>query len=156
MTDVPGRVQALLDDLVGSGLERGVQVAAYQAGQLVVDAWAGVADAATGRVVDGETLFTVFSATKGITATVIHLLADRGLELAPATGGGRASRFRAEPDGTWTGLDGYYTGEPLRLVRGPDGTVDHLDLGSFVLTREPYGPDAPLAARPDPEGWRAF
>ena len=65
-------------------------------------------------------------------------------------------RFRAEPDGTWTGLDGYYTGETLRLVRGPDGTVDHLDLGSFVFTREPYSPDAPLAARPDPEGWRAF
>ena len=36
------------------------------------------------------------------------------------------------------------------------GTVDHLDLGSFVFTREPYGPDAPPAARPDPEGWRAF
>ena len=61
----------------------------------------------------------------------------------PATGRGRASRFRAEPDGTWTGLDGYYTGETLRLVRGPDGTVDHLDLGSFVFTREPYGPGAP-------------
>jgi hypothetical protein len=92
----------------------------------------------------------------GPRAYVLRLLADRGLELGPAMGRGRASRFRAEPDGTWTGLDGYYTGEPLRLVRSPDGTVDHLDLGSFVLTREPYGPGAPLAARPDPEGWRAF
>ena len=78
------------------------------------------------------------------------------LELTPAAGRGRASRFRAEPDGTWTGLDGYYTGEALCLVRGADGTVDHLDLGSFVFTREPYEPEAPLAARPDPEGWRAF
>ena len=60
------------------------------------------------------------------------------------------------PDGTWTGLDGYYTGEVLRLVRGADGAVDHLDLGSFVFTRAPYGPGAPLAARPDPEGWRSF
>gem|GEM_PF-152444 len=92
----------------------------------------------------------------GPRAYVLRLVADRGLELGPATGRGRASRFRAEPDGTWTGLDGYYTGETLRLVRGPDGTVDHLDLGSFVFTREPYGPDAPLAARPDPQGWRAF
>jgi hypothetical protein len=41
-------------------------------------------------------------------------------------------------------------------VRGADGTVDHLDLGSFVFTREPYEPEAPQAARPDPEGWRAF
>ena len=71
-------------------------------------------------------------------------------------GRGRASRFRAEPDGTWTGLDGYYTGETLRLVRRADGTVDHLDLGSFVFTREPYEPGAPPAARPDPEGWRPF
>ena len=92
----------------------------------------------------------------GPRAYVLRLVADRGLELGPATGRGRTSRFRAEPDGTWTGLDGYYTGETLHLVRGPDGTVDHLDLGSFVFTREPYGPDAPLAARPDPEGWRAF
>ena len=76
---------------------------------------------------------------------------------ALARGGrGRASRFRAEPDGTWTGLDGYYAGETLLLVRGADNTVDHLDLGSFVFTREPYELEAPLAARPDPEGWRAF
>ena len=75
----------------------------------------------------------------GPRAYALRLRADRGLELGPATGRGRASRFRAEPDGTWTGLDGYYAGETLRLVRGSDGTVDHLDLGSFVFTREPYG-----------------
>ena len=85
---------------------------------------------------------------------VLRLLADRGVELAPVSASGRASRFRAEPDGTWTGLDGYYLGETLRVVRGPDDVVDHLDLGRFVFTREPYDPGAPLAARPDPEGWR--
>ena len=85
---------------------------------------------------------------------VLRLLADRGVELAPVSASGRASRFRAEPDGTWTGLDGYYLGETLRLVRGPDDVVDHLDLGTFVFTREPYDPGAPLAARPDPDGWR--
>ena len=87
---------------------------------------------------------------------LLRLLTDRGLELSPAAGRGRASCFRAEPDGTWTGLDGYYTGETLRLVRGAEGGVDHLDLGSFVFTREPYGLDAPLAAHPDPGGWRGF
>ena len=87
---------------------------------------------------------------------VLRLLADRGLELSPVAGRGRASRFRAEPDGTWTGLDGYYAGETLRLVRGANDTVDHLDVGSFVFTREPYDLYAPPAARPDPEGWRAF
>ena len=92
----------------------------------------------------------------GPRAYVLRLLADRGLELSPATGKGRASRFRAEPDGTWTGLDGYYAGETLRLMRGADDTIDHLDLGSFVFTRQPYEPGAPLAARPDPRGWQGF
>jgi CubicO group peptidase (beta-lactamase class C family) len=78
VTDVQARVQALLDDLVGRDVERGLQVAAYRNGELIVDAWAGVADATTGRAVDGETLFTVFSSTKGVTSTVIHLLAERG------------------------------------------------------------------------------
>jgi CubicO group peptidase (beta-lactamase class C family) len=86
---------------------------------------------------------------------VLRLHADRALALSPVAGSGRGSRFRAGPDGTWTGLDGYYAGETLRVMRGPDGAVDHLDLGTFVFTREPYDPDAPLAARPDPEGWRA-
>ena len=78
MADPQGRAQAILDDLVGRDVERGLQVAAYYRGELVVDAWAGVADSATGRPVDGDTLFTVFSCGKGITATVVHLLAERG------------------------------------------------------------------------------
>jgi CubicO group peptidase (beta-lactamase class C family) len=72
-------VQSLLDDLVSSGEELGLQVAAYHQGKLAIDAWAGFADARTGRKVDGDTLFTVFSTTKGITCTAIHILAERGL-----------------------------------------------------------------------------
>ncbi|NLG27288.1 MAG: beta-lactamase family protein [Chloroflexi bacterium] len=79
MPDVNAQVQAVLDDLVARGVERGLQVAAYRDGQLIVDAWAGVADAETGSPVDGETLFCVFSTSKGITATLIHMLAERGL-----------------------------------------------------------------------------
>jgi CubicO group peptidase (beta-lactamase class C family) len=79
MPDLNTQVQAVLDDLVARGVERGLQVAVYLDGQLVVDAWAGVADAETGRPVDGETLFCVFSTSKGITATLIHILAERGL-----------------------------------------------------------------------------
>jgi len=59
--------------------EIGVQVAAYVHGELVVDAWGGIADPDTGRPVDGETLFNVFSVTKGIVATALHLQAERGL-----------------------------------------------------------------------------
>jgi CubicO group peptidase (beta-lactamase class C family) len=92
----------------------------------------------------------------GPRAYALRLLAGRALELSPVGGRGRASRFRAEADGTWTGLDGYYLGETLRVIRGAGGAADHLDLGTFVFTRQPYDPGGPLAARPDPEGWQAF
>ena len=79
MADVNDRVREVLDDLIGSGVELGLQVAAYKDGALAVDAWAGLADEASGKPVDGDTLFTVFSTTKGIVATAMHLLAERGL-----------------------------------------------------------------------------
>lgn len=72
------RVQALLDQLTESGTERGLQVAAYLNGELVIDACSGLADAASARAVTGDTLFMAFSATKGVTATAIHLLAEAG------------------------------------------------------------------------------
>jgi CubicO group peptidase (beta-lactamase class C family) len=87
--------------------------------------------------------------------TVMRVLSADTLELRPADGLGRGSRFRAAGDGTWTGLDGYYTGETLRLVPAADDVAEHLDLGTFVFTREPYGPGSPLAAEPHADGWRA-
>lgn len=71
-------VQQLLKELVSSGQETGVQVAAYQDGQLVVDAVAGLADPATGRPMTGDTLIFVWSAGKGVAATVVHALVERG------------------------------------------------------------------------------
>jgi CubicO group peptidase (beta-lactamase class C family) len=71
-------IQNLLNSLVAEGKERGAQVAVYHDGKLIVDAWAGVADVRTGAPVDAETLFPVFSTTKGLEATVIHILAERG------------------------------------------------------------------------------
>jgi CubicO group peptidase (beta-lactamase class C family) len=78
ITSAVGQVQRYLDDLVRDGTEIGVQVAAYVDGELALDVWAGVADQTSGRPVDGQTLFTVFSATKGVAATAVHVLADRG------------------------------------------------------------------------------
>ncbi len=72
------RVKALLDEMVGDGREVGLQVAAYLGGQLVVDCWAGVAARDEGRAVDGDSLFTVFSTGKGVAATALHILAERG------------------------------------------------------------------------------
>ena len=65
----------------------------------------------------------------------------------------RTSRFSPAGDGTWTGLDGYYAGETLRVVRRPGGEVSHLDLASFVLTRTPYDPGADVPGGVDIAGW---
>lgn len=78
-TEAQRRVQAFLDDLVATGKSSGIQVAAYHCGTLIVDAWAGEADPATGRMVDGDTLFPVFSTSKGLAATVVHRLVERGV-----------------------------------------------------------------------------
>lgn len=72
-------VQRVLDDLVAKGREVGVQVAAYFKGEQIVDAWSGLANPATSRAVDGDTLFNVFSATKAVAATALHIQAERGL-----------------------------------------------------------------------------
>src|SRR5216684_3908290 len=78
MSDVQKRVQKAIDDLVDSGAERGVQVAVYRNGELVVDAVAGIADPATGRPVKSDTPFYNFSIVKGAAATLAHMLAERG------------------------------------------------------------------------------
>jgi CubicO group peptidase (beta-lactamase class C family) len=58
--------------------ERGVQVAAYLGDELIIDGWIGEADS-NGTAVTRSTLFPIFSVTKGLTATAIHLQAERGL-----------------------------------------------------------------------------
>ena len=69
-------------------------------------------------------------------------------------GQARGSRFALVAEDEWVGLDGYYTGEPLRLVRRPDGTASHLDLASFRFTRAPYDPDADVPGGVDDAGWQ--
>ncbi|MGW1373316.1 serine hydrolase domain-containing protein [Streptomyces sp. NPDC002446] len=90
----------------------------------------------------------------GANPHTLRLRAERGLELAPLSAMGRSSRFRAEEDGTWTGLDGYFAGETLTAVRDREGSVSHLDLGTFVFTRGPYEPAQSVPGGVDPEGWR--
>ncbi|MFD7404377.1 serine hydrolase domain-containing protein [Streptomyces sp. NPDC059866] len=92
----------------------------------------------------------------GTYAFALRLTGDGGVSLEPLSGNGRRSRFRANGDGTWTGLEGYYAGELLRTVRRPDGSVSHLDLGSFVFTRQPYDENAEVPGGVDPEGWRGI
>ncbi|MCV2458016.1 beta-lactamase family protein [Streptomyces sp. ICN988] len=92
----------------------------------------------------------------GTHAFALRLTPDGGVSLGPLSGQGRRSRFRANGDGSWTGLEGYYAGELLRAVRRPDGTVSHLDVGSFVFTRQPYEEGSGVPGGVDPEGWRGI
>ena len=87
---------------------------------------------------------------------------DRPLFLQPeprdlalgVPGEGRGARFRSVGDGSWVGLDGYYAGEPLRVVRDEAGSVSHLDLASFRYTRLPYDPERDIPGGVDDAGWR--
>lgn len=72
------RVEAALNEAART-TEVGIQVAAYLGDELIVDAFAGQADQDTGRLVDTDTLFFPFSVTKSVTATALHLQAERGL-----------------------------------------------------------------------------
>ncbi|WP_248965684.1 serine hydrolase domain-containing protein [Sphaerisporangium perillae] len=90
----------------------------------------------------------------GPAAYLLRLRSGRDLSLSPVSGPGRTSRFTAQDDGTWLGLDGYYAGETMRLVRRPDGSISHLDLNTFIFTREPYDPAAPVPGGVDESGWR--
>ena len=67
-------------------------------------------------------------------------------------GAGRGCRFKPAAGG-WTGLDGYYSGETLTVVRDGSDRVSHLDLGSFRFTRTPYDPSADIPGGVDPAGW---
>ena len=42
-------------------------------------------------------------------------------------------------------------GEELRVVLRDDGSVSHLDVGTFILTRQPYEPGAPIPGGHPPQ-----
>src|SRR3712207_9443909 len=79
MNDIQQQVQKAIDELVESGEERGLQVAVYRHGEFVVDAVAGVADPETGRPFASDTPVFSYSIGKGVAATVVHVLAEKGV-----------------------------------------------------------------------------
>lgn len=56
----------------------GGAVCVYHRGRPVVDLWGGWADREAGRPWERDTLQLVFSTTKGLSASCVHLLAERG------------------------------------------------------------------------------
>ncbi|MDR0358188.1 MAG: beta-lactamase family protein [bacterium] len=72
-------VQAVADELVASGAETGLQVAAIHEGRTVVDVVSGMSDAPTGAAVAVDTLFYAASTAKGVASTLAHVLVERGV-----------------------------------------------------------------------------
>lgn len=77
-TALTTKVRELLDRQIAEGRQVGVQVCAYRNGRRIVDTWAGTMGPDDPRPVAADTLFNSFSTTKGVAATALHILAERG------------------------------------------------------------------------------
>jgi len=64
---------------IEAGHEEAVHLVAFHRGQMVLNVWDGLADPSTGRPATEDTLYNVYSVTKAITATALHIQADKGL-----------------------------------------------------------------------------
>lgn len=70
------------------------------------------------------------------------------LALRPIGGSGGFT-FEASGDATFVGTSGYQNGETLRVVRRADGTLSHLDIGTFCYTRVAYDPSVDYPGKGD-------
>ncbi|EOY29153.1 ABC1 family protein [Theobroma cacao] len=77
-SDVEAKLRQLLVELGNNDKILGIQVCAYKDGEVIIDSAAGVLGRYDPRPVQPDTLFSVFSATKGITAGMLHWLVDNG------------------------------------------------------------------------------
>ncbi|KAK8954633.1 hypothetical protein KSP39_PZI002500 [Platanthera zijinensis] len=76
-SDVEDKLRQLLVE-IGNTKIVGLQVCAYKDGKVIIDTAAGVLGRYDPRPVQPDSLFPVFSATKGITAGMVHWLVDKG------------------------------------------------------------------------------
>ena len=76
-----GKLQQAMDlfhQQIADGVHPGAGLAVYRYGKLVLDVYGGAADANTGRPVDDETMFVLFSSTKPLAACCLYILKQRG------------------------------------------------------------------------------
>jgi D-alanyl-D-alanine carboxypeptidase len=60
--------------------------------------------------------------------------------------------FRLVAPGRLVGATGYFAGEPLHAVPRPGLGVGHLECATFIFTRRPYDPEAPIPGGTSPSG----
>ena len=71
------------------------------------------------------------------------VFAWEGEQVVVRRDGAERHRF-AVRQGRMVGVAGYHAGEELKVIRNADGTVNHLDVATFIHTRTPYDPAAPI------------
>ena len=71
-------VEQLFGEQIQKGLHYGAALAVYRHGKPVLDLHGGLADSASGRPVDRDTMFVLYSSTKPLTAACLHILWQRG------------------------------------------------------------------------------
>ncbi|CAA7023277.1 unnamed protein product [Microthlaspi erraticum] len=76
-SDVESKLRKLLVELGSIQKILGIQVCAYKDGKVIIDTAAGVLGRYDPRPVQPDSLFPVFSVTKGVTAGMIHWLVDQ-------------------------------------------------------------------------------
>ena len=78
MNTLTEKVNQLLNEQLLEKQNIGAQVSAYKDGEKILDTCAGTMGKHDYRAVTPDTLFLSFSTTKGVAATAIHMLVDRG------------------------------------------------------------------------------
>ena len=86
MTEIQGQVEPEfakvrdeLNEQFSNGKHIGAAICVFHRGRKVVDIWGGLADEDAGKQWQADTLALSYSTTKGLAATCLHVLADRGL-----------------------------------------------------------------------------
>uniref|UniRef100_A0A6M2ECR5 Uncharacterized protein n=1 Tax=Populus davidiana TaxID=266767 RepID=A0A6M2ECR5_9ROSI len=77
-SDVEAKLRQILIELGNDDKILGIQVCAYKDGEVIIDTAAGVLGRYDPRPVQPDSLFPVFSVTKGIAAGMLHWLVDNG------------------------------------------------------------------------------
>ena len=141
-------VAELFAKLIGAPGRGGGAFVVRDGERTLVDIWGGVADPRTGRRWERDTLGLSFSTSKGVAATVIHRLADRGLLDYDEPVATYWREFRAGGKGRITvrQLLSHQAGLDALTPVAPDaaGLLDHVGAEQRLAARTPeYKPGAP-------------
>ena len=74
-----GKVYDYLNKAVNSGRENGMQFVVYHKDKCIVNASVGYTDFSQKEKITENHIFPIFSTSKGICSTLVHILAERGL-----------------------------------------------------------------------------